>query len=37
MVKPEVTYERWVFSGEFKDEAVRLVRYRGVSMTQAGA
>jgi transposase len=35
-MKPEVIMQRRKFSREFKVEAVKLVRERGVSVAQAG-
>jgi transposase len=35
-IKPEVVMQRRKFSREFKVEAVKLVRERGVSVAQAG-
>ena len=35
-IKPEVVMRRRKFSREFKVEAVKLVRERGVSAAQAG-
>jgi hypothetical protein len=35
-IKPEVVMQRRKFSREFKVEAVRLVRERGVSVAQVG-
>jgi len=35
-MKPEVAMKRRKFSREFKVEAVKLVRERGVSVAQAG-
>ena len=35
-IKPEVVMQRRKFSREFKIEAVKLVRERGVSVAQAG-
>ncbi|MET3973694.1 transposase-like protein, partial [Bradyrhizobium sp. LA6.10] len=35
-MKPEVAIKRRKFSREFKVEAVKLVRERGVSVAQAG-
>ena len=35
-IKPEVVMQRRKFSREFKIEAIKLVRERGVSVAQAG-